>query len=250
MGRRMRRIKLTGGSAWGSIAFAAILVALALVPSALATQTKNTDEGVPAFGHVFVIIGENAELGNVNKSNSPYLFGHIKPRSAWHTNYFSLAHNSLANYIGMTSGQFIPCDQNDDPPSTCHQEVPNLFNQMDSAGVSWKSWMESMPKPCDLTPETGTLKDSNTYRTKHNPAIYYADIEGAGGVWSAKNKSAECPANDVPAGTTASNDMSYFNEAVTAGHVPRFNFIVPNQCEDAHDNCKPSGNPLTQFDDF
>src|SRR5205085_3921392 len=72
----------------------------------------------------------------------------------------------------------------------------------------------------------------------------------AGGVWSAKNRSDECLANDVPAGTTAPNDMSFFNKAVAAGHVPRFNFIVPNQCEDAHDNCKPSGNPLTQFDDF
>src|SRR5207237_10931642 len=138
----------------------------------------NPGEGVPAFGHGGVIIGENAELGNVNKSNSPSLINTFEPKSAWHTNYFALAHNSLANYVGMTSGQFILCDQNDDPPSTCHQDVPNLFNQMDAASVSWKSWMESMPKPCDLNPETGTIKGSNTYRTKHNPAIYYANIEG------------------------------------------------------------------------
>src|SRR5712692_3119485 len=78
-------------------------------------------EGVPAFGHVFVVIGENAELGNVNKSSSPYLMGTFMPKSAWHTNYFALAHNSLANYVGMTSGQFILCDRNDDPPHTCHQ---------------------------------------------------------------------------------------------------------------------------------
>src|SRR5438094_4052010 len=127
----MRRIKLTGGSAWGSIAFAAILVALALVPSALATQTKNTDEGVPAFGHVFVIIGENAELGNVNKSNSPYLINTFESKSAWHTNYFALAHNSLANYVGMTSGQFVLCDQNDDRPATCHSNVRKPFHPLD-----------------------------------------------------------------------------------------------------------------------
>jgi phosphatidylinositol-3-phosphatase len=32
--------------------------------------------------------------------------------------------------------------------------------------------------------------------------------------------------------------------------VPAFNYVVPNMCEDGHDNCKPTGNPITQFDDF
>ena len=29
-------------------------------------------DGVPALGHVFVIIGENTELGQINKSNAPH----------------------------------------------------------------------------------------------------------------------------------------------------------------------------------
>ena len=126
----------------------------------------------------------------------------LKPRSAWHTNFYALAHNSLANYVGMTSGQYILCDQNDDPPDTCHQNAPNLFHQLDVAGVSWQSWMESMPVACDVEKESGTLQDSNTYRVKHNPAVYYDNVEGAGGVWSATNKSAECLANVIPAGGT------------------------------------------------
>jgi hypothetical protein len=221
------------------------------VGSSGASPPPPPGEGVPAFGHVFVIIGENAELGNVNKSNSPYLIGTFQPKAAWHTNYFALAHNSLANYIGMTSGQFILCDQNDDPPSTCHQDVPNLFHQLDVAGVSWQSWMESMATPCDVTAETGTLQDSNTYRVKHNPAVYYDNVEGTGGVWSATNKSAECRANVIPAGGTGPNDMSAFDAALSTGAVGRFNLVVPNQCEDAHDNCSPpTANPLTQFDAF
>jgi hypothetical protein len=44
--------------------------------------------------------------------------------------------------------------------------------------------------------------------------------------------------------------MSGFNQALTTGSVSRFNFIVPNECEDAHDNCAPPGNPITQFDNF
>jgi hypothetical protein len=233
----------------------AVAFFLASAPgSASARDTKAppaTGEGVPAFGNVFVIIGENAELGNVNKSNSPFLVGTMRPRSAWQTNYFALAHNSLANYIGMTSGQFIACDQDDDPPVTCHQDVDNLFHQMDAAGVSWKSWMESMPVPCDIEKEAGTLQDSNTYRVKHNPAVYYDDVEGQNGVWSATAQSAECLSDVIPAGTTGPNDMSIFDQALAAGNVARFNLVVPNQCEDAHDSCSPpSGPPLTQFDDF
>jgi len=208
-------------------------------------------EGVPAFGHVFVIIGENAELGNVNKSNSPYLVGTLEPVSAWHTNYFALTHNSLANYIGMTSGQYTPCEQDDDPPADCHQDVPNLFDQLDDAAIGWQSWMESMPVPCDVEKESGSLKDSNTYRVKHNPAVYYDDVEGQGGVWSATAKSAGCLADVIPAGGTGANDMSAFESALASGDVGRFNLVVPNQCEDAHDNCNPpSGNPLVQFDAF
>ena len=45
--------------------------------------------------------------------------------------------------------------------------------------------------------------------------------------------------------------MSAFDAALGTGNVGRFNLVVPNQCEDAHDNCSPpKGNPLTQFDDF
>jgi len=241
----MDRRKLTVGC----LVFALVFQLGSLAP--VSAKPPAPGEGVPAFGHVFVIIGENAELGNVNKSNSPYLIGTLEPVSAWHTNYFALTHNSLANYVGMTSGQFTPCEQDDDPPADCHQDVPNLFNQLDVAGLRWQSWMESMPVPCDVEKEAGTLSDSNTYRVKHNPAVYYDDVEGQNGVWSETAKSAECLANDIPAGGTGPNDMSAFNAALAAGNVGRFNLVVPNQCEDAHDNCNPpSGNPLSQFDAF
>jgi hypothetical protein len=35
-----------------------------------------------------------------------------------------------------------------------------------------------------------------------------------------------------------------------SGNVGRFNYIVPNQCEDAHDNCTGRGSRLLQFDAF
>jgi hypothetical protein len=198
---------------------------------------------------VFLIIGENTELGQINTSNSPYIMGTLKPRAAWLTGYFALTHFSEANYIGMMAGQFDACQQFDGSAESCHRDWDNLFHQLDEIGVTWQSWMESMPEPCYLT-STGTAKAQNHYGAKHNPAIFFDDIEGAGGVWSPTDKSAECLANDIPTGGTGPNDMSTFDAALGSGSVATFNLVVPNECEDAHDNCKPQGPSITQFNDF
>jgi phosphatidylinositol-3-phosphatase len=222
---------------------------LAAAPGSSAVSVSSGAEGVPSFGHVFVIIGENTELGQLNKSNSPYLLNQVKPQSAWLTSYFALTHFSEANYVGMTSGQYTRCQQFDGSAEACHQDVDNLFHQLDVAGVSWQSWMESMPAPCTLA-STGSPRDLNHYGAKHNPAIFYDNIEGAGGVWSSTNPSTECLTKDIPTGGTGPNDMSTFDAALATGDVARFNYVVPNECEDGHDNCKPVGNSITQFDNF
>ena len=206
-------------------------------------------EGVPAFGNVFVIVGENTEITQLNLSNAPYQLGTVLPQSAWLTDYFATTHNSESNYVAMTSGQFTTCEQQDKNPSFCNQDVPNLFHQLDASGISWKEWMESMPSPCYLV-NAGSDANLNGYAVRHNPAVDYADIEGAGGVWSSTNPSTECLSQVVPAGTTGPDNMDYFNANLSADTVPRFNYIVPNVCEDAHDTCNATIPRIQQFDDF
>ena len=205
-------------------------------------------EGVPAFGHVFLIIGENTDLSQLNTHNAPYLTGTVEPNSAWLTNYLALTHYSEANYVGMMSGQFTGCEQADGLAASCHQDVPNYFAQLDAAGITWQSWMESMPSACYLV-NTGGDKGLNHYAAKHNPALFFDGIEGTGGTWTNPG-GPECQANDIAAGTTGPNDMSTFEQALSAGSVAQFNLVVPNECEDAHDNCAPAGNEITQYDDF
>ena len=230
---------------------AAFLAGLAVLVGVLSAPAAGSVglEGVPAFNHVFVIIGENTELGQINKSDAPYLTGTLKPAAAWLTNYFAVTHFSEANYAAMTSGLFTSCQQFDGAIASCHQNVENIFHQLDGQAISWQSWLESMPQPC-YPVNAGSAKALNHYGAKHNPAIFYDNIEGAGGVWSASNPSAECLANDIPAGGTGPNDMTAFNTALSQGTVARFNFVVPNECEDGHDNCKPQGNGVAQFDAF
>ncbi len=201
-------------------------------------------EGVPSFDHVFLLIGENTTLSQLTANNAPFLMNQVKPNSAWLTNYWATSHYSTSNYVAMTSGQFIECEQLDVKPIGCHQDVENLFHQLDGVGVTWQEWNESMPSPCYLL-NAGKDADQNSYRPKHNPAEYYVNIVG-----DYANPSKECTDKVIPAGTTGPNDMSYFHAALANHAAAQFNYVVPNMCEDGHDNCKPTGSPITQFDDF
>jgi hypothetical protein len=209
-------------------------------------------EGVPALGHVFLIIGENTTYSHLTATNAPYLLGTIRPRAAWLTNYYAATHWSQANYVALVTGQFTRCEQQDGGIA-CHQNIDNLYHQLDAAGRTWRVWLEAGTAKCDTG--SGSSCASNTpcpltgFYTTGNPPILFDDIEGPGGVWSPTTPSAECLANDIPAGTPTSG-MSSFNADLATGHVASFNMIIPNGCEDGEANCKPVNNRYTQFDDF
>jgi hypothetical protein len=234
----------------------AVLGAALAAPASSATSpgasAASPGEGVPAFGHVFLIIGENTTYSHLTAANAPYLLGTIRPHSAWLTNYYAATHWSQANYVALVTGQFTQCEQQDGGIA-CHQNVDNLFHQLDQAGLSWKAWLEAGTAKCDTG--SGGSCASNTpcpltgFYTTGNPPILFDNIEGPGGVWSSTTPSQECLNNDIPAGTPDSG-MSTFNADLATGNVASFNMVIPNGCEDGESNCKPVNNRYTQFDDF
>jgi hypothetical protein len=208
-------------------------------------------EGVPRFGHTFLIIGENTDYSHVTPVNAPYLTAMLRARSAWLENYYAATHWSQANYVALVTGQFTRCEQHD-YGSACHQNVDNLYHQLDQAGQSWKVWLEAGTAKCD-TGSGGSCEGNDPcpltgFYTTGNPPILFDDIEGPNGVWST-TPSAECLANDIPAGTPA-DGMATFNNALASGNVAEFNTVIPNGCEDGEANCKPVNNRYTQFDEF
>ncbi|MFL5789870.1 MAG: alkaline phosphatase family protein [Actinomycetota bacterium] len=223
------------------------VIAFATMSAIVVPAPSQAAGGVPAFSHVFVIVGENTSLSQLTMRNATYQLGTIEPSSAWLTDYWGISHYSTSNYVAMTSGQFLPCHQADEKPATCNQNVPNLFGQLSHARIGWKAWNESMPEPCYLV-NAGENRFGNAYRVKHNPAAYYENIVGPD--FSGTTGDAFCARHDVSMGTTAPNDKSTFEADLASGNVPRFNYIVPNMCEDGHDNCQPKGNTIKQFDDF
>jgi hypothetical protein len=209
-------------------------------------------EGVPRLGHVFLIIGENTDYDHLTTTNAPYLESTLRPQSAWMENYYAATHWSQANYMALVTGQFTPCEQKDGGIS-CHQNIDNLYHQLDLLGTSWKVWLEAGAAKCDTASGGSCTSDTacplSGFYTTGNPPTQLDDIEGPGGIFSATTPSNECLANDVPAGTEQ-DGMSTFNADLAKGNVPAFNTLIPNGCEDGEANCKPVNNRYTQFDDF
>lgn len=137
--------------------------------------------------------------------------------------------------------------------SPCHQNVDNLFHQLDVAGLSWKVWLEAGAAKCDGGSGGSCTSNSpcplSGFYTTGNPPILFDNIEGPSGVWSATQPSQECLSNDVPAGP-ADSGMSTFNGALASGQVANFNMVIANGCDDGEANCAPVNNRYTQFDNF
>ena len=217
------------------------LLAAAALASAGGAQATPKPEGVPRFGNVFVIIGENTDYQHVTATNMPYLMTTLRPSSAWFNNYYSATHWSQANYVALTSGEFTACEQAD-RGYACRDDVDNVFHQLDGVGMSWKVWLESGTAKCD-TGSGGSCSSNDPcplagFYTTGNPPIDFTDIPYS-----------ECLANDVPAGTP-DDGMAGFNSDLVSGDVADFNLVIPNGCDDGEAACKPVNNRYTQFDDF
>src|SRR5690348_4205474 len=93
-----------------------LIVLVAAVTVGVLVQTSSAGgrpDGVPHFGHVFVIIGENTDYQHLTPTNAPYLMTAIRPSSAWFDNYYGATHWSQANYVALTSGRFTRREQSD-----------------------------------------------------------------------------------------------------------------------------------------
>lgn len=191
---------------------------------------------VPHLGHVFLIVGENTSASQVTAARAPYFTKTLRPSGALLTNYHTFTRSSsLGNYIAMVSGQFIPCEANNELPAHCHQAVSNLFAQLAKSGRTWRTWAESMPGPCHRA-DAGLPSKHNEYGAHHNPALYFDDLRSS------------CPTDSIPMGGTGAKDTSAFDDALAHSHVGDLNLIVPNDCENGHDPC--GGDPVRHFDEF
>jgi hypothetical protein len=115
---------------------------------------------LPLFKYVFVIVMENKEYDQVIGSpDAPYVNA-LAQHYGLATNYYGIRHPSLPNYLALTGGSTFDITSN---CTDCVIAQPNLVDQLEAAGKSWKAYIESMPSPCYIG-DTPPL-----YQQKHNP---------------------------------------------------------------------------------
>jgi phosphatidylinositol-3-phosphatase len=172
-------------------------------PSPLATLPG----GPPA--HIAVIVMENEEYGDIIGSTSAPFINHLARRFALARGMYAISHPSLPNYLALTGGSTFG---RTDDCTECTVTATSIIDQLTSAGISWKAYMESLPSPC----YTGAF--SGDYAKKHDPFVYYTRLTG--------NRAA-CAAGVVPLARLASDERNHT--------LPRVIWITPNLCHDMHD---------------
>lgn len=189
----------------------AVASSIAGISTPPAGATKERPCGVSStahYAHVVWIWMENKGYGSVMGSGSAPFENSLAKQCGLATNDNGVSHPSLPNYLAATGGSTFGVT--DDGSPSAHQISANsIFGQLGQAGLTWRSYNESMPRNCDTSP-------SGEYAVKHNPATYYVALRTA------------CGINDVPLGGVLDRDIS-------AGSLPSFSFVTPNLCNDTHD---------------
>lgn len=169
---------------------------------------------MPAFSHVFVIVMENQEYGAIiGNASAPYI-NRLATTYGLGTQYYAVGHPSLPNYLALAAGSTFGITTD---CQTCYVNSPNLADQIEASGRTWKAYMEGMPSPC-------LIGSAYPYAQKHNPWIYFDDI---------RTNAARCQSHVVP--------FTQFGTDLASGNAPNFVWITPNMCNDMHDCSVSSG---------
>jgi hypothetical protein len=162
---------------------------------------------VPRFSHIFVIVLENKEYGDViGNPAAPYING-LARQHGLATNEFAVVHPSLPNYMALTSGDTFFTDD----CVGCQIPAANLMDRIEASGRTWTAYLEDMPAACSAT-------DAGLYVAQHNPFVHYTNII---------SNPTRCANSVVP--------FSRFNADLSAGRLSNFVWITPNLCNDMHD---------------
>jgi phospholipase C len=169
--------------------------------------------GSTSYSHVIWIWMENQSYDTVIGSRSAPFLASLGRQCGLATNYHSIAHPSLPNYIAATSGvgrdRLIRFATDCSPSASCSTSAESIFGQ----APSWRAYEESMPRPC-------ARRDAGRYAVRHNPPAYYRGL------------AKECVRGDVP--------IDHLDAALARNSLPAFSLITPNVCHDGHDCSVPS----------
>ncbi len=168
---------------------------------------------------VFVILMENHTWADVGGNPAaPYINGTLLPMGSHALQYRNPpgVHPSLPNYLWLEAGTDFGIQDDHAPRINQQQTAAHLVTLLRNAGISWKSYQESIPGDVCPLEKVGEL-----YDPKHNPMVYFTDVTGGH-----NPNDPYCLAHVRPYSELAA-DLA--NNTVT-----QYNFITPNLCNDMH----------------
>ena len=194
--------------------FALPTFGMAAPVSSEATATS----GVPAFGHVYVVIMENRDYRSiVGNANAPYINSLIA-HYGLATNFYAVAHPSQPNYLALFGGSTFGVT--DDGVHNLAQS--NLADQIEAAGLTWHVYAQDYPGHCSTaaTAQGGTdlIAPAGWYARKHDPAISFTNI------------------SQKPTRCARISSLSSFDPGASS-----FELIVPDMTNDMHDGTTAQG---------
>lgn len=172
------------------------------LPRSPATLPRSTGS------HVVLMMLENRELSEVIGDHSAPYINSLAHRGTLALDYHAITHPSLPNYIALVAGSPLGISSD---CTECVAHGEELTDQLESAHLSWRAYMQGMPHPCYRGAESGE------YAKKHDPFMYFSQIA---------ESRARCE-NVVP--------FSDLAGALRNGKLPAFSWVTPNLCADGHD---------------
>jgi len=273
---------------------------------AQAEQAAFNVEGIPRYDHIFIVMLENkATLSILNSPFAPKINAYLHAGNLL-TSYYATGNPSEPNYTALGGGddfgitddsqwncdatgpnapQDLPLPTNDQPglasspfAATCTQTAavnhnitgrPNLFNAVSAAGMTWRTYSESLNPGQDLRTDsvadpaviaqdhvyqpgtlggnTAVIGDTNLvlplpaalYKTKHHPGMAYQNVRSAP-EFKFSNRTLggsqweDALKNSTKYAIPAGYDFDQFGSDLISGDVGNLNFVVPDQCDDMH----------------
>jgi hypothetical protein len=235
-------------------------------------------------GDVFLILMENhnwtqpasAPAGTPpqieGNPSAPYINNTLTKIGAFANNYENAAvgdHPSEPNYIWLEAGTNFGMSTDADPGKgtvpaspfspngTNLYTAPSFTQQLDQAGISWKSYQEDidinttngevLPQSqwtAGITSSSGTESDGTqfNYAPKHNPDVFFTYNVGA----TAAN--GFTPQANDPFGVAHNQPLQQFYQDLFTGNVGKFNYITPDQYNDMHSLRNGSTDQIAQGD--
>jgi hypothetical protein len=236
--------------AGAAVTLLALVITTAVTPGAAATPaaspgaTASGDGAVPHYDHIFVIVEENKDFGEIMSGSSAPNIQRLAKTYGLAAQMYGERHPSQPNYVSLIGGdnfgiadddgwpcvpgnpQKLPyCGNAKKPGYVAHNvDAPNLGTQLIAKKLDWRAYLENLPKPGSLdvvSPPPGF------YAAKHTAFTNFKSTIGMSATDLAKH---------LVGFDALQNDLK-------SGKVPAFALIIPNLCNEMHGMTPGKGVP-------